>query len=108
MKKTPSAPKNLSSEAKSLWRKLAGEYAIDDEGGRLILATVCESFDRMREAQQQIRKDGLVQVDRFGQPKPHPAAVIERDSRAGMLQALKSLNLDVEPLNAGPGRPGGR
>jgi P27 family predicted phage terminase small subunit len=86
---------------------LAGEFSIDDEGGLLLLATVCESFDRMKQAQQVLKTDGLVQVDRFGQPKPHPAAVIERDSRSGMLQALKALNLDVAPLHDRVGRPGG-
>jgi P27 family predicted phage terminase small subunit len=101
-------PKNLSREAKATWRKIQDEYQITDEAGLLILATACESFDRMRQAQASIEAEGATFPDRFGQPRPHPATVIERDSRAAMLAALKQLNLDLEPLRDGPGRPAGR
>lgn len=83
------------------------EYAIDDHGGLLLLQTACESFDRMREAQAAIKKTGAVYQDRFGQPKSNPACVVERDSRNQMMQALKALNLDLEPLRDSVGRPPG-
>ncbi len=83
------------------------EYAISDPGGRLLLATGLEAFDRMREAQKAIKADGATVQDRFGQPKAHPLLTVERDSRAQMLMCLKALNLDLEPLRDGPGRPGG-
>lgn len=102
------APKNLSREAKTLWRKIQDEYAITDEAGLLILATGLEAFDRMRQAQDILKAEGMTTLDRFSQPRPHPAATIERDSRAAMLAALKQLNLDLEPLRDGPGRPAGR
>lgn len=102
------APKNLSREAKNLWRKIQDEYAISDEAGLLILATGLEAFDRMRQAQDILKTEGMTTLDRFQQPRPHPAATIERDSRAAMLAALKQLNLDLEPLRDGRGRPPGR
>ena len=101
-------PKNLSREAKILWRKIQDEYAISDEAGLLILATGLEAFDRMRQAQDILKAEGMTTLDRFQQPRPHPAATIERDSRAAMLAALKQLNLDLEPLRDGRGRPPGR
>ena len=100
-------PKGLSREAARWWRKLIAEYAIEDEAGYLILQTSLEAFDRMREAQRVLKEDGLVVVDRFGQKKSHPLTTIERDSRAQMMAALKALNLDVQPLRDGPGRPSG-
>lgn len=100
----PRPPKTLSAEAKTWWRKLVDAYGIRDEGGLLLLATALEAFDRMRGAQRQIETDGLTVKDRFGQPKPHPATVVERDSRSGMLAALRALHLDLEPLNERPGR----
>jgi P27 family predicted phage terminase small subunit len=102
-------PKTLSKEAASWWRKLQAEYDISDEAGRLLLQTALESFDRMRSCQEQIRTDGQVVRDRFGQDKPHPLLSTERDARSQMLQAIKQLNLDLEPGMPGPGRPpGGR
>jgi P27 family predicted phage terminase small subunit len=101
-------PKNLSREAKNLWRKIQDEYQITDEAGLLILATGLEAFDRMRQAQTILEAEGMTTLDRFQQPRPHPAATIERDSRSALLGALKQLNLDLEPLRDGPGRPAGR
>ena len=108
MKKPASTPKNLSNEAKSIWRRLVAGYGLDDEGGVEILRTACEAFDRMRGAQAQIEREGATFVDRFGQCKAHPLLSVERDARSQYLAGLKALNLDLEPLHERPGRPGGR
>jgi P27 family predicted phage terminase small subunit len=102
------APRGLCAEAKKWWVKIRNEYGIDDEGGLLLLATAMQAFDRMRECQRAIKRDGAAVKDKWGQVKAHPLLPVERDSRAAMLQALKGLNLDVEPLKSGPGRPSGR
>lgn len=96
----------MSREAKSFWKRLQDEYQIDDEAGLIILATGLEAFDTMRRAQEIIKAEGMQVKDRFGQWKAHPLLTVERDSRAAMLAALKQLNLDLEPLKDGPGRPG--
>ena len=101
-------PKQLSKEAKSIWRKLTEEYGITDAGGTEILRTGLEAFDRAQSARASIEKVGLMIKDRFGAVKPHPLIACERDSRAAYLAALKQLNMDVEPLRDRPGRPGGR
>jgi P27 family predicted phage terminase small subunit len=106
--KPKKAPKHLTKEGQSLWNKLLNEYSIEDEAGLLILTTAMEAFDRMREAQAIIKKEGMQVADRFGQMKAHPLTVTERDSRSAMMQAMKSLNLDLEPLNDRAGRPAGR
>jgi hypothetical protein len=46
--------------------------------------------------------------DRFGQKREHPLLAAIRGLEAVKRQALKSLNLDIEPLRDKPGRPGGR
>lgn len=103
--KRPKPPDSLSSDARALWTRLVDEFAIDDAAALAILERACEAFQRMRQAQGIIDKDGLTTTDRFGQAKPHPAVTIERDSRASFLQAMKALRLDIEPLRDGPGRP---
>lgn len=99
------APRHLSAEARRWWRRLLEEYALDDEAAFLLLQTALEAFDRMREAQEAIKNDGPTVVDRFGQLKPHPLLPTERDARGQMMAALKALNLELEPLKDGPGRP---
>ena len=101
-------PSGLSAEAKRWWYRVVEDFAIDDSGGLLLLNTAMESFDRMRGAQKAVRKDGQTIFDKWGQIKVHPLLAVERDARGQMLAALKQLNLDIEPLRDGPGRPGGK
>ena len=106
--KGPRPPVGLSLDAQHWWSRLTQDYAIDqhDSAGRLLLETALRAFDMMREAEGSIKKYGQVSPDKNGQLRPNPSAVILRDSRAAMLAALKSLNLDLEPLHTRPGRPG--
>lgn len=106
MKNSP--PPHLSKDARKWWAKIVREYSIDDEAGRLLLQTSLEAFDRMKEAQRRLDQEGLTYKDRFEQVKPHPLIPVERDARAALFAGLKSLNLDLEPLRDGPGRPPGR
>lgn len=101
-------PEGLSPTAAGWWRRLTREYAISDEAGRLLLEQALRAFDRAETARALLDAEGVVVRDRWGQAKPHPAAAIERDMRAQCLAALRALNLDVEPLRDGPGRPVGR
>jgi phage terminase small subunit len=100
-------PKGLSRDADKWWRELREEYDITDPGGLLLLATAMQAFDRMNAAKTILDRDGMTMADRFGQPKPHTATVVERDCRSGMLAALSKLNLDIEPMRDRPGRPSG-
>lgn len=99
-------PKTLCREARGWWTRLQSEYGIEDEGGLLILQAALEAFSRLREIQKILAADGLIMTDKNGQKKLHPLVSSERDTRAAFLAGLKQLNLDVEPLRDGPGRPG--
>jgi hypothetical protein len=86
---------------------LITEYDIADAAGLLLLEQALRCFDRAEQCRQVLDQEGVVTMDSRQRPKAHPAAAVERDSRAGMLAALKALNLDVEPLRDRVGRPGG-
>ena len=101
---TPKPPEHLTREAKTLWRKLLAEWDLGDDA-LILLRAALESFDRCEQARKLLEKEGLVVLDRFNQPKAHPAASIERDSRLQMLRSFRALNLDMEPPHARPGRP---
>jgi P27 family predicted phage terminase small subunit len=105
--KAQPAPKGLSTEARVWWQRLMKDYDIGDEGGLLLLQTGLEAFDRARQCQEIIKRDGPMVLDRFGQRKSHPLLPAERDARSQMLAALRALHLDVEPLHDRPGRPTG-
>lgn len=109
IRNSPARPPGfLSIEARRIWRDLTRDYSITDAAGKLLLQNALQAHDRMREAQAIIARDGPVIVDRFGIAKQHPATLVERDSRLQFMKAMQMLRLDVEPLRAGPGRPGGR
>jgi hypothetical protein len=86
---------------------LTAEYSIQDAAGELLLEQALRCFDRGEQARKALDRDGVCTLDSRGRPKSHPAAAVERDARAGMLSALKALNLDLEPLRDRPGRPPG-
>src|SRR5690348_2616603 len=96
---TKSAPDRLSAEAQRLWDRIVADYQVEDAAGRLILQSGLEAFDRLREAQRLLELEGLLCRDRFGQPRPHPAILIERDCRTQLLAAFRLLRL--EPGEAG-------
>lgn len=97
-----------TKEGKKLKKSILAEFEISDRGGLEILDRAVESFNRMREAEAIIDKEGLTVVNRFGEAKEHPVLNTERKARAQFLLAIKQLNLDVLPPNHRIGRPGGR
>jgi P27 family predicted phage terminase small subunit len=105
-KGTPKPPERLSDEAGGWWVKIVEAWDLDDPA-MLILESSLEAFDRMRAAQAVIARDGVTILDRWQQPKQHPATMVERDSRAALLRGLKALGLDLEPLHEKAGRPVG-
>jgi P27 family predicted phage terminase small subunit len=97
----------LSSEAKKLWRDLHTEYDLTDPGALTLVKSACESLDMLRKAEAAIDEYGVVVTGQAGTLKANPACAVARDARSQMLQSLKALNLDIEPLNDRPGRPAG-
>ena len=100
-------PRHLGKSGKQLWTALRAEYQIDDAAGIALLTAAAECLDRMRAAQQAIGEHGEIVTDRYGQVKVNPACGLEKDARNGLLQAVRALNLDIEPLRDRVGRPGG-
>jgi len=104
----PRPPSTLTPDGASLWRTLQEEYGIDDAGGLTLLRLACEAFDRMHRAAALVREHGEVIFPVGLAPRANPACAVERDARAQMMQALKGLHLDIEPLQLRAGRPSGR
>src|SRR5262249_46747363 len=103
----PKPPTALSDSSKALWRRLVREYSDWTSHSLTLLTVAMEARDRMMQAAEGLAAEGLVVTGPTGSTKTHPLAGVERDSRTAMLQALKQLRLDEEPLNARVGRPPG-
>ena len=98
-------PAHLRSDGADFYVRVATDYALDDPAGLALLCTAAECLDRMRAAQVSITERGELVDDRYGAPKLNPACALEKDARSGFLAAVRALNLDLEPLRDGPGRP---
>ena len=90
----PKAPTGLSTAARGWWRRLLGDYELDDQAGLLLLESALRQFDRAEKARAILDKEGIVVTDRFGQQRAHPAAPLERDARAGMLAVFRALGIE--------------
>jgi len=100
--------KNVRPEAKKEANRFIDEYGISDTGGLHYIKTFASAFTLELDSTDIVQKEGLTILDRFGQVKAHPLCSVIRDARSQKLAALKALNLDLEPLHDGPGRPGGK
>jgi phage terminase small subunit len=101
--------KPLSPAARSLRAAIIKEYPSlkDDSAAMSYLAAAMKAYDLAEDAQAEVDADGLTVKDRYGKPRAHPALKILRDARAEYLFFMKAMNLDLEPLQDGPGRPPG-
>ena len=104
----PRAPGGLGKHGRRLWRGIQEQYCIDDPGGLSHLFSAARSEDAIMRLRGIVTLEGDTVADRFGQKKAHPLLPEIRGLESVKRAALMSLNLDLEPLNARPGRPSGR
>ena len=93
--KIPTPPKHLSRESTAWWRDVAGAYVLAPSDLRL-LQLCCESWDRGQAAREELAANGTTYLDRWSQPRAHPAVAIERDARVAVVRCLRELALDVD------------
>jgi hypothetical protein len=103
----PEPPRLLGSYGRSLWDRVLAEFTIDDPAGLEMLCGACESLDRAERLREQIDRDDEIVRTKTGL-RDHPGLRHELAARAFVSRSLQRLNLDVEPLRSGPGRPPGR
>lgn len=104
----PPAPADLddAGPGRALWQRVLHDFELGDAAALVTLAEACHALDLLEAARAELRRDGPTFRDRWGQPRPHPAAQIARDSRAGLLACLRALGLSSAGLvpDTGEGR----
>lgn len=97
-------PAHLRDSGGAFYGAVLHQYGLDDDASLALLQAASEALDRIAAARAVIERDGEVILDRYGQPKVHPACALERDSRNSFLSAMRLLGLDPNPR--GRGNPG--
>lgn len=87
-------PETLSPSAKTYWRELVAEYAIQDRPGLLLLESALTNWDHAHRADDVLRREGLTTEGREGGVRPHPCVAISRDAHGAFLRALRALKFE--------------
>ena len=103
--KIPKPPKYLKVDGRKFWRGVLRDYEILECHDLKLLAEAASCIDRISEAREEIEKAGPYYIDRFKQPKQHPAHDVERNNKTLLARLLRELCLDIEPPAS---RPPGR
>ena len=98
-------PADLAPTESEIWRRLQAEYDLTDASAIVLLGLLCRNLQLSRECRERIEQDGKV----ASSGREHSLLKVQRDADKAAANALRSMNLDVEALRPGPGRPpGGR
>lgn len=97
-------PSHLSPASQAWWRGVLQGWRLEEHHVR-VLTLAAEAYDRAQQAQELLRKDGLVIEGREGGIRPHPAVAIRRDSEISFARLLRELDLDVDPPTSGRSAP---
>jgi P27 family predicted phage terminase small subunit len=85
----------LRGRAVTLWREVQMQWALDPAGLEL-LRLACEAMSRAEECADVVNREGASFRDKWGQPKAHPIALLERDHRAQAARHLAALGVSLE------------
>ena len=103
----PKPPVGLSKRSAKLWRQVLVEFELSPAELEL-LRNALVALDRADEAAAIVAVEGMVVPDRYGSPKPHPAADIETRNRTIFARFVAQLGVkaSVESVRRHGGKPG--
>lgn len=90
----PKTPAGLKPESAKFWRDIVSQYELDSHHLKL-LESACRCWDHILEDREVIERDGRFFLDRYKQPKPHPAQDDEVKQKNLFMRLIRELCLDV-------------
>jgi len=101
-------PGYLSKESRKWFASVCKNFDLESHHLRL-LVLACESWDEKEAARAEVEKSGATYIDRYNQPREHPAVGTGRQARIQFARLVRDLGLDVEaPSESRPNRIGGQ
>jgi phage terminase small subunit len=94
-KKAPPPPKSLDKPGRKEWARGHELFDITDTHHLRLWEHACRMVDLAEAARQTLDEVGLFYNDRFGCPKEHPAAQVERQSMNAYRMACRELGFDL-------------
>lgn len=98
------APGHLKPKTRKWWTGIVRQYALESHHIKL-LTLAAEAWDRGQAARAFIDENGPTFIDRYGQPKMRPEAIIEKDCRIGFARLVRELALDDDASDPDEFRP---
>ena len=90
-------PQTLNHDGKQFWKAVTDEIKIVEPHDIEMLHRACQCLDRIKEAQDAIKKDGPYLEVKGGGIRPHPALKVEKEFMTLFYRAIRDLDLDPPP-----------
>lgn len=87
-------PVELTASGRALVEKVSAEYELDATGATL-LRLAAESLSVAERAAAIVKREGMTFLDVRDNPRIHPAATLEKDSRNAAAASLQKLALQL-------------
>lgn len=88
----PAPPKGTGPTGRKLWIGVLKDWTLEVHEMALLTEAV-RTVDALDQLHKRVAKDGEIIVDRFGQPKAHPALVEARQLKIAYARLLAALRL---------------
>lgn len=89
----PDTRQSVQDYMMSAYKYLESEYGNIKPEWRGILGLLAESLEMFYQCKDQIKKDGLLILDRYGNPNKHPLLMIQNSYQIQILKCTKELGL---------------
>jgi hypothetical protein len=96
---TKRPPKSLKPRGpgRIFWKEIHGQFEIRDAHHLRLLQEACGCLDTITQAQREIEASGAFYVDRFKQPRAHPAFDLIKANRTLFARLIREMQLDTQP-----------
>jgi P27 family predicted phage terminase small subunit len=90
----PAPPAHLSEPTQQWWRAIVSSFELEPHHLHLLEAAA-DAWERMTQARETVRREGLTLETEHGQRK-HPCVAIEHDAAIRFARMMRELDLDSD------------